>query len=1259
MVARPKPPRRWTRILRRCAVAAVLLVAIAVPLVKFWLAPSLIRSAVTAAVGRRWNGRVALREVQFNFFAPIRLRGFRVDGPDGRRWAEIDEVRAVLRDWPGISPVLTAVEADRVRLDLHWAGGRLALPIRPAGEEAESIDAGKYVDLRRITVAAFDVALHHGDDRTEAPTLGVSVVRERGRYRFRLAPPAAAKPSLEGYFDPAAGFRGRLRLTRDLTPAECALLAGCAGLDAAGSGALDADLTVAAEAGRLRNAAVEGKVRLRGWSLRAGGESLCNELSADVDFLGDTARLTQLTARTPGGTITATGKAALPLGRPLDYDLEVTADEVPLALLRGPGGRAGVTGGTARGTIRVRGRGLETMTLAGTAAVNVGLNLGPLRGATGEAEFNATVAGPLNDPAKLRIQGRCDLRRWSCRDDRGELASADSTRVQFDGDRFTIPDFRLRLGRARLTVAGSATLGRGDTPIQYQATVRTDAPADLEELARRLPVTLPAGTVEVDVTARGSGAEELRLAGSCTADLRPGFWRLHKAAGRVKFDVAVTDLAKPDRAAVRGWGQVVGRLEAPDAALAQKVSARLSLTGRSADISQLVIDTPGGRIAGSARAAWPVGGTLAYTASLQSAGLDAAPIAKAVGLAGWRGQGKVATRAILRGSTSGMAVGGEATLVGAAGDYGLRLVEGGLAYDLKAAWAGDAARGLTGSVRLRNCHLATAGDVDVKGLDGVLTISPDAINLVSASGGTPWGRVEAAAGRLVLSPRTLRASATLKRWDLAGMIRHFEPGSPLRGGPADLRATVAITGDTLRVTAGGGATARYGALPARGGGTVSADVTVAHFDRPARRSMTGKARLAGWRIEGAAGRVLDDLALTAAFDRRTIHISELTARTARGQLRAAGRIDLPPDAPPRYAGTVHVSGLDIPAAISLVRTASPVKSGELSLSGSFSGQGADSLALRARGACRLGGALGPARQAGGAYALDVQLTGPLAEADRLAVRGTGRLSEWRVVGAGGPIAEKVGVSVLMLGRGADVSSLRGRLAGGRIVGRARLDFEPRKPLRYGGGLTLRDVNVSRLAASLGQRAKEELGLLQARYSFQGQGGDPDNIRGAGAVALGHSRAHRQAAMRALLQRLGVAPARAGRFDVRAAFAHRGPAVTISHARLATPALAMVVQPGGTADLRTREMNLYVIAAVLHDIDQFFGKVPVLNLAGALTGKLSRLHVTGRWDDRRSLRIRQEPLRNLSEGTIDFLRQAVRGGGRLGQDLSESLRQLVP
>lgn len=155
---RDRPRHRW---MRRCLIAAggiVMALAVAALLIKYAVAPALVRSAIRDAVGEYWEGEFAVADVSFSFTGPIVLTDVAARDAEGRRWLAIDQVQLELSDWPGTHPKLTVVNIARPHVRLFAMDGHIAPPWRtpPPGP------ASPYVDLRRIAATGLEFRIVRG-----------------------------------------------------------------------------------------------------------------------------------------------------------------------------------------------------------------------------------------------------------------------------------------------------------------------------------------------------------------------------------------------------------------------------------------------------------------------------------------------------------------------------------------------------------------------------------------------------------------------------------------------------------------------------------------------------------------------------------------------------------------------------------------------------------------------------------------------------------------------------------------------------------------------------------------------------------------------------------------------------------------------------------------------------------------------------------------------------------------------------------------
>jgi hypothetical protein len=321
------------------------------------------------------------------------------------------------------------------------------------------------------------------------------------------------------------------------------------------------------------------------------------------------------------------------------------------------------------------------------------------------------------------------------------------------------------------------------------------------------------------------------------------------------------------------------------------------------------------------------------------------------------------------------------------------------------------------------------------------------------------------------------------------------------------------------------------------------------------------------------------------------------------------------------------------------------------------GRPGDKLKLQAAGrvAARLGN--GIARQVESNYDLDGTLEGYDTAATAGFV-GKARLEDGTVSGRYGTVAEKVRASILSLGRSADVSSLRGTVLGGQVQGLFRIDLPAGEAPRFRGGANVDDFELASLRPYLGEVEGEIRGTADLAYRFAGRGREIQHIHGRGSLVLRDSQITGVPLLGAILATLHLRPETARETDLDLVFESAGEVVTVLGGRVATPLAAISPQPGGTVNLRTRELDLRVAAGALDDLEGLVN-VPILELLVPLSRRVSQLHVTGTWDSRDTVVIRKEPLKDLGQATAEFFRGVVRTGGDLGQSFVQPIQEMTP
>ena len=176
-----------------------------------------------------------------------------------------------------------------------------------------------------------------------------------------------------------------------------------------------------------------------------------------------------------------------------------------------------------------------------------------------------------------------------------------------------------------------------------------------------------------------------------------------------------------------------------------------------------------------------------------------------------------------------------------------------------------------------------------------------------------------------------------------------------------------------------------------------------------------------------------------------------------------------------------------------------------------------------------------------------------------------------------------------------------------------------------------------------------------RLPLDASGPALEELTGRGLLLLGDVNARGDPVTREFFAFLDGAAGRiATSSNIEAVFTLRGPLVTLQRGVLTDKLIVMQVEKGGTINLQTRRLDLYLITLQLRGVSELLAHIPVVRLATSLSNKLTRVHVTGTWDDKK---FRKEHVKDLSAATLELLQDAIRTGGSLGPGVHGAFHQL--
>ena len=338
------------KLFRRLGIVLVVLAAGIVSaglIAKYWIIPGIIAAEIESAAAEQWDGQVKVGAVEFSYFAPILIRNIDFRDRAQRLWLHIGSVELALRNWPGVSPVLTAVDVHEVEVSMHVIDGRLDLPIRKQEEPPSPVDMDRYVDIQRLNIQ--DISCTVVDDQSHRATWVFrqfeAIKQPGGVYRVSLTSPPDAEHgpagggqtiSLDGSVDHKT-YDADLVLHGNLSADRSRMAALLSVMNVDVIKAIDGRLR--SDRARLRGRLdapglwrLSGQIDLKGFQFEGRYGHLAKELDCAMTLDGRTIRITRFNANGCGGTVTASGQADIDAGWTVTYRgmLDATNVNVPM-----------------------------------------------------------------------------------------------------------------------------------------------------------------------------------------------------------------------------------------------------------------------------------------------------------------------------------------------------------------------------------------------------------------------------------------------------------------------------------------------------------------------------------------------------------------------------------------------------------------------------------------------------------------------------------------------------------------------------------------------------------------------------------------------------------------------------------------------------------------------------------------------------------------------------------------------------------------
>jgi hypothetical protein len=286
----------------------------------------------------------------------------------------------------------------------------------------------------------------------------------------------------------------------------------------------------------------------------------------------------------------------------------------------------------------------------------------------------------------------------------------------------------------------------------------------------------------------------------------------------------------------------------------------------------------------------------------------------------------------------------------------------------------------------------------------------------------------------------------------------------------------------------------------------------------------------------------------------------------------------------------------------------------------------------------------------GTVSSKIFLAGGLKPEDTLSAYGRIKLSDWN-----GTIYKNISFShlntdIFLKGDDVEFDNLTAESCQGTISADILYQNLPDNTDILNGKISVRDVSLPDLFGKIGVQEKISQGKMNLDYNFSLPENDLNQLSAVGMLFMDDVESFRLPVIKWLLDNPKINPGRtAASSDLAAVFSMSGPVVTLKQAQLSNKISALNAEPGGTINLQTTGMNFYVVGVPLSSVRKMMLSLPLVNHLVRLRDSLTRLHISGSWNDPPTKLLITKPLKDGEADMYRFLKEIKHTGGQFSRE----------
>jgi len=229
---------------------------------------------------------------------------------------------------------------------------------------------------------------------------------------------------------------------------------------------------------------------------------------------------------------------------------------------------------------------------------------------------------------------------------------------------------------------------------------------------------------------------------------------------------------------------------------------------------------------------------------------------------------------------------------------------------------------------------------------------------------------------------------------------------------------------------------------------------------------------------------------------------------------------------------------------------------------------------------------------------------------------------------------------------------------GCVDGSFNIDYNRFGPSESSGEFKVKELQLAELAKDFEGLGNAGKGTVEVEYIFSATSQDPHSLNGHGYIQLKDSDLFAKPIISNIFKLIGLKDQHlTERTDAACVFTNTGSAVTIKKAEATSKYGAIVVEPGGTVDLKKNWIDIYVIAVPVKALRGLLEKIPFVSIITAPTDKLTRFQIVGNMSDPPIKLIKKQPFKDVAASIFTFFKEVIDTGGNLSKTTIDSTHNL--